>query len=368
MLIVLTGPICAGKHAVAEFFTQQYQFTKIALDYSDSSSSTAVAGKSGLVFQSVTALITYVTSRWSESFVLMSLERPSDWDLIGKRPFALLVTVDAPVTVRFKRYSQKCSGGTLAEFLERDEQRLYAPNQVRIEPDSEAENNSQGGLVGHVGEILTNMTLLSNSPNSAPIESSLSSLYSLMSKADLRIVNHFSNLDDLHVALSSARLTDPDRLRPSWDSYFMELCNLAARRSNCMKRRVGAILVKERRIISTGYNGTPRGVRNCNEGGCPRCNENAPCGSGLDSCLCLHAEENALLEAGRERVDATTILYCNTCPCLGCAKKIVQVGVHEVVFSQSYGMDDMTAKLLKEGGVHLRQHIPIRNIVIGSDI
>lgn len=127
----------------------------------------------------------------------------------------------------------------------------------------------------------------------------------------------------------------------------MLLASLASLRSNCMKRRVGAVLVRERRVVSTGYNGTPRGVKNCGEGGCGRCNGygnglgedheeegsreeggegmgqrsggnngSMGMGQGLDECLCLHAEENALLEAGRERVSGGgtegAILYCNT--------------------------------------------------------
>lgn len=103
----------------------------------------------------------------------------------------------------------------------------------------------------------------------------------------------------------------------------MRLSLLASLRSNCMKRRVGAVLVREKRVVSTGYNGTPRGVDNCNEGGCERCNlagggeeEEGGMGKGLDECVCLHAEENALLEAGRERVSGGgtkgAVLYCNT--------------------------------------------------------
>lgn len=94
----------------------------------------------------------------------------------------------------------------------------------------------------------------------------------------------------------------------------MLLADLAARRSNCMKRQVGCILVRKGRVLATGYNGTPKGVRNCSDGGCDRCNRGeARCGEGLSECLCLHAEENALLEAGRERIDdANAILYCNT--------------------------------------------------------
>lgn len=119
----------------------------------------------------------------------------------------------------------------------------------------------------------------------------------------------------------------------------MTLSSLAARRSNCMKRRVGCVLVRSKRVISTGYNGTPRGLANCNEGGCARCNSAAEGGVGLSTCLCMHAEENALLEAGRERVGGGAILYCDTCPCLTCAIKIVQVGVVEVVYAEGYSMD-----------------------------
>ncbi|KAJ2526007.1 Deoxycytidine monophosphate (dCMP) deaminase, partial [Coemansia sp. RSA 1935] len=155
-------------------------------------------------------------------------------------------------------------------------------------------------------------------------------------------------------------LANGERLRPSWDTYFMLLSELASHRSNCMKRRVGCILVKDNQIIATGYNGTPKGVTNCNEGGCPRCNAGTPCGVSLDHCLCIHAEENALLEAGRGRVRsaADVVLYCNTCPCLGCAKKIVQVGVKVVVYSKGYGMDDLTLKLFSEAKVIVRQHTP----------
>lgn len=164
--------------------------------------------------------------------------------------------------------------------------------------------------------------------------------------------------------LKKMNLTNEERLRPDWDRYFMELANLASQRSNCMKRRVGCILVNNKRIIATGYNGTPRGIRNCNEGGCSRCNEvtTSGCGNNLDLCLCLHAEENALLEAGRKLIEkeGETILYCNTCPCLGCSKKIVQVGVKEVIYSQEYGMDDLTSKLLSEAGIILRQLKPLK--------
>jgi dCMP deaminase len=112
----------------------------------------------------------------------------------------------------------------------------------------------------------------------------------LVQRAQLRIVNIHNTLPALHAVLDAANLPDPSRLRPSWDSYFMHLADLAAKRSNCMKRRVGCVLVRNGRVISTGYNGTPRGVKNCNEGGCSRCNLGEGSGQALSSCLCLHAE------------------------------------------------------------------------------
>lgn len=131
-------------------------------------------------------------------------------------------------------------------------------------------------------------------------------------RATIKLINRGQSLSALHQKVASLNITDPERLRPGWDAYFMQLASLAAQRSNCMKRRVGCVLVREKRVMATGYNGTPRGLANCNEGGCGRCNSGSAGGSGLDTCLCIHAEENALLEAGRERIGTGSILYCDT--------------------------------------------------------
>lgn len=156
-----------------------------------------------------------------------------------------------------------------------------------------------------------------------------------------------------------AELFSPELTRPSWNTYFLQLAHLASLRSNCMKRRVGAVIVHNHRTIATGYNGTPSGLPNCGEGGCPRCNDgDSRAGHNLDLCLCLHAEENALLEAGRQRA-ADSVLYCTTCPCLGCAKKIAQVGIKEVVYDLAYdgsSVDTATRNLFKTAGVKLTKH------------
>jgi dCMP deaminase len=143
--------------------------------------------------------------------------------------------------------------------------------------------------------------------------------------------------------------------RPAWDEYFMNIAHAAATRSNCIKRKVGAILVVDRRIVSTGYNGTPRGTRNCNEGGCPRCAGAAPTGARLDECLCSHAEENALTQAAYHGVAVRgATIYTTLCPCLMCAKMIINAGVVEVVHGAAYAMDSTTSDLLRQAGVKIR--------------
>lgn len=93
-------------------------------------------------------------------------------------------------------------------------------------------------------------------------------LATLIDQAEIRLINQGSSITKLYGALDKLNLANDQRLRPNWDQYFMQLASLAAQRSNCMKRRVGCVLVRERRVISTGYNGTPRNLKNCNEGGC----------------------------------------------------------------------------------------------------
>lgn len=144
--------------------------------------------------------------------------------------------------------------------------------------------------------------------------------------------------------------------RPDWDDYFMSIARVAATRSNCVKRRVAAVVVKDRRIISTGYNGTPRGVPNCSEGGCPRCNRFGASGENLGECLCSHAEENAIVQAAYHGVSIKDGVIYSTCsPCLICTKMIINSGLKEVVYSRAYSIEDVPMKLLKQAGIIVRQ-------------
>ena len=143
--------------------------------------------------------------------------------------------------------------------------------------------------------------------------------------------------------------------RPSWDQYFMNIAHVAAERSSCSRRHVAAVIVKDKRVISTGYNGTPRGVKNCDEGGCPRCNSNVASGHGLDECLCCHAEENSIVQAACHGISINgASIYTTFSPCLLCAKMIINAGITEVIFHQRYSIDSTSSQLLNEAGVTLR--------------
>nr|CAG8611660.1 5483_t:CDS:2 [Entrophospora candida] len=337
MFIGMAGPSCSGKRTVANWLVTVHGFTLLSLKKDDQYVQNA------LHFDSAEDVLLYVTKNWLDNFVTYEIYNNTILEVYRKRPFFLLVSVDAPITIRYQRCVERCQSNgqvypTLEQFVTENDRLLFQkihPTNMEI---SELYRNDRGKSFG---SIIT--------------EEKYTAIYNLIANADLNIINSFLTTQAFFTYLHSLDITNQERLRPSWDTYFIHLSELAAKRSNCMKRKVGCILVRNNRIISTGYNGTPRGLKNCNQGGCDRCNDAAPCGTGLDKCLCLHAEENALLEAGKERGDEC-ILYCNTCPCLGCTVKLIQIGVKEVVYNRSYRMDEKTSQLLKSAGVKLRQH------------
>ncbi|RPA82341.1 hypothetical protein BJ508DRAFT_369562 [Ascobolus immersus RN42] len=224
MFIGICGAICSGKHTIAAFLIREHGFQLLQLVPSQATSAIAPPlartpdgseksngnqlGNQAMMFETAEAMLEYATRHYDKDFVTTTIPDERTLDLFAQRPFFMLVSVDAPVGVRYERWKAR----------------------------------------------------------------------------------------------------------------------------NCMKRRVGCVLVRSHRVIATGYNGVAKGMTNCSSGGCPRCNGGTESGAGLQTCLCLHAEENALLEAGRERVGRGSTLYCDTCPCLTCAIKIVQVGIREVTY------------------------------------
>ena len=149
----------------------------------------------------------------------------------------------------------------------------------------------------------------------------------------------------------------PKDQRPCWDEYFMSIAEDVSRRSNCSRRSVGAIIMKENHILSAGYNGTPRGVRNCCEGGCPRCSGSVKSGTHLDECRCSHAEQNAICQAACYGVAINgATMYVTISPCLTCAKLIINAGIKEVVYGGDYAFLDAVKAMFKEAGVKHRKY------------
>lgn len=141
--------------------------------------------------------------------------------------------------------------------------------------------------------------------------------------------------------------------RPLWDDYFMEIAHLITSRSTCLRRKVGALLVKDKRILSTGYNGPPHHLPHCEEIGCLRDKLKIPSGERQEICRGLHAEQNAIIQAAMHGTGVKeSVLYCTHQPCLTCAKMIINVGIRKIVFQGNYP-DSLALEMLKQAKVKL---------------
>jgi dCMP deaminase len=252
-----------------------------------------------------------------QNYVIDSFRHPDEVNAFRQRPDFSLLFISAPVEIRFDRIKQRARENdpeTMEEFLA-----LEA---------AEATSHDVEGQNLTATEALADFVINN--------DSSIEALHQNLSQITQRILSEIS--------------------RPSWDEYFMKIAQVAALRSNCVKRKVAAVIVRDKRVISTGYNGTPRGTKNCYEGGCPRCNNLADSGTKLDECLCSHGEENSITQAAYHGVsvkDAT--LYTTFAPCLMCTKMIINAGIREVVYNKDYPLNDSSFALLREAGVLCRQ-------------
>jgi len=143
--------------------------------------------------------------------------------------------------------------------------------------------------------------------------------------------------------------------RPSYDEYFMEMAHVVAKRSTCLRRKVGAILVKEKHILSTGYNGAPKGLKHCSETGCLREDQNIPSGERHELCRGLHAEQNAIIQAAVFGVSIKgSVLYCTSTPCVVCVKMLINAGVTEIIYAGDYP-DDLAKQMMSESTLKIKR-------------
>jgi len=153
----------------------------------------------------------------------------------------------------------------------------------------------------------------------------------------------------------------PTSERPSWNNYFSDITDLVAKRSTCLRRQVGAVLVKGKRILATGYNGAPSGMKHCAEIGCLRESANVPSGERHELCRALHAEQNVIVQAAYHGIAiAGATLYCTNFPCVICAKMLINAGIKKIYYKEGYP-DPLSSEMLKASGIEVRQLAPRGN-------
>jgi len=325
MIIGLTGENCAGKGTVAEYLKKKsfyYLSLSDVLREELKKEGKAITRvnllKKGndlrkLHGGGVLAKMALMRAERDKNYVIDSIRTAGEVEELRKRKDFALVYVTAPPTQRFERMKKR----------EREEDPQTFDGFMQIE---EEEATKLRGCIEIADMKLVN-------------ESDIPTLY--------------KKTDALLPAISSTLKIK----RPSWDDYFMNIAKIVSTRSNCLKRHVAAIIVKDKKIISTGYNGTPRGTKNCDEGGCQRCMEYAEGGTKLEECLCSHGEENAIVQAAYHGVSTKgTTLYTTFAPCLMCTRMIINAGIEEVVYNVEYPLSENSFKLLKEAGIRVRQH------------
>jgi len=330
MIIGLTGKNAAGKGEVAEYLKKRgFEYHSLSDELREEVRSQgreitrAVLVETGNELRAKFGrgvLAERVLERLEQdrNYVIDSIRNPAEVEALRRRKDFVLMAVEADQALRFERGRARGREGaaqTHQEFAREEERELEsrdpASQQLRLTQE------------------LADVTVTNNG-----------ALEDLHRELDVLLPRLMSNFP-----------------RPDWDEYFMNIARVVAMRSNCIKRKVASIIVKDKRVVSTGYNGTPRGATNCNEGGCPRCNSMARSGTALEECLCSHGEENAITQAayhGTSLKGAT--LYTTLSPCLLCTKMIINSGIVEVVYNREYALNERALALLKECGVAVRQY------------
>jgi dCMP deaminase len=332
MIIGLTGENCAGKSTVAEYLMKKgfYYYSLSDVIREEVKAEGKAVTRENLIKKGnelrekfgpgILGKKMAQKVQKDKNYVIDSIRNPAEVEELKKLGRFFLLYITAPPDVRFERIR--------ARDREEDPRTYEAFLEIEKLEMENAEKTKQN-------------------------------LKGTFALSDKRITNEseFAELfDSIDRALSE--LSDQFKLsRPSWDDYFMGIAKMVAMRSNCVKRKVAAVIVKDKRIISTGYNGTPRGTRNCAEGGCPRCNNFSESGKNLEECLCSHGEENAIVQASYHGISIKdSVVYTTFSPCLLCTKMIINAGIREVVYNVDYPMAETPMKLLKEAGVKMRQH------------
>ena len=329
MIIGLTGKNGAGKGEVASFLRDKsfYYYSLSDVIREELESKGLPVTRENLIAAGnelreshgpdILARMTLKKIDPNRNYVIDSIRNPAEVTALKQSGDFVLLNVDAPTEMRFERIRSRA----------REQDPKTLEDFIRVE-EAEKQSSSRHRQSIEDCQSMADFTIV----NDGPLESLQSKIIDVISKA-----------------LRQSK-------RPDWDQYFMSIAQVVASRSNCVKRKVAAVVIQDRRIISTGYNGTPRGTKNCNEGGCPRCNQLAPSGTSLEDCFCSHGEENAITQAAYHGTSLKgSSLYSTFSPCLLCTKMIINAGIAEVVYNHDYPLGETSLKLLRDAGVSVRK-------------
>lgn len=331
MIIGLTGRNCAGKGEVAEYLKKRgfYYLSLSDIIREELASECKEVSREALCSKgndlrkefgpSVLAKRVIQKMEPDKNYIIDSIRSPAEVEELKKLKNFFLLFVTAAPEIRFERMKERgreSDPKTLEEFKRLEEAEAKNPEEYKLNLD-ETEKKSNASIRNN------------------------GSLEELNGNIDSALQDFFKKAD---------------HGRPSWDEYFMNIAKVVASRSNCVKRKVAAVIVRDKRIVSTGYNGTPRGTKNCNEGGCPRCNSFSESGKNLEECFCSHGEENAIVQASYHGIALKdSVIYTTYSPCLLCTKMIINSGIKEVVYNQDYPLGGSALKLLEEAQIVVRK-------------
>ena len=331
IIIGLTGENCSGKGTVAEYLQKRgfYYLSLSDIIREELTKENKELTRDNMIKKgnhmretldpSILAKKTIEKLEKDRNYVIDSIRNPFEVEELKKMSNFNFIYVSATPEVRFTRMKNRARTGDAKDFEE----------FLRLE---ELERKNANSKHQNIEETVK--------------------LASMKITNEGNIQSLFDKIDETLSAVSK----DFKLIRPSWDSYFMNIAKVVSSRSNCMKRKVAAVIVIDKRIISTGYNGTPRGVLNCSDGGFLRCNSYTESGKNLSECICSHGEENAIVQAANHGIAIKgAMIYSTFSPCLLCTKMIINSGIKEVVYNAEYDLLGVSEKLLKEAGIVVRK-------------
>jgi dCMP deaminase len=260
--------------------------------------------------------------------IVDGIRNPAEIKSLRKLDNFFLISVDAPKKIRFERVKKRS----------RESDPLTWEEFEKIDKRDFSEKDKKGQQVGRCIK-LADFKLI----NDKTLEDAEKKLEEILRKIEIKIP------------------------RPDWNDYFMKMALLVSERSTCLRRHVGAIIVKEKRVLTTGYNGAAKNMKDCIELGCLRDELNIESGTRHEICRAIHAEQNAIIQAGSYGINIKNgIMYCTHTPCMICAKMIVNSGIKEVISYQDYS-DKKARNFLKSAGIKLKKIKKPNQIIISKD-